>query len=853
MRPLNALVPFVAGLLIALTYLLVQGTAPDAERHERTLDALRTVFLYNAALQRDVLRARAGLLRNYDPLVASMARLGEATARLAEAGEITSGDARADIDRSAAALAAAVRDEEALVEAFKSDNALLHNSLSYFNYTVGRMAAGGDSPSAPGIVALAAAMLRFVNDPRPELASDVSDAFDELTRRPDNHAPGAEAMSLVSHGRLIVQTLPRVDDVVAHLQAAATTDRARTLQDAYMAAHGRAADSAGRFQAFLYIAALILVGYIVYLFIRLRANAQILRERLDFEGLISSISTEFINLPHNRIRENVAKALKRLVDHAGLDGAEIIVHQAGKADLAASYAYRSPATRAPGRPLEEVLDFALDWSMEAYQRNRLIFVPDVGQMPESLEKATLRTHGIRTWLCIPMRLTGDRQGIFTLHAMQPRPWRQDDITLLRTAAELFANAIARERGEIEREALQARLNQSQRLEAIGTLAGGIAHEFNNILGAILGYGEMAQGALRNNPAARRYVRQMVKAGERARDVVDQVLAFGRRRDREHRPVLAGTAIAEAIELMRAALPATLSVRTDLKAGDATIMGDRTELQQVVMNLGQNAAQAMNGRGLLELGLDTVDAARRLTLSHGGLPAGRYIRLTVSDTGHGMDQATIERIFEPFFTTKPAGQGTGLGLSTVHGIVTALRGAVNVRSRPGEGTTFEIYIPRLERAAPPAAETVIDPAPRGRGETILIVDDDKSLVLLGEEMLAALGYEPVGFDDSKAALAAFRVDPGRFDLLLTDEVMPELTGLELADACHQVRPDLPVLLMTGDTRPLRPERIRAAGIREILRKPLLAAQLGECVARYLDGQAVPAGHTSAAFLDGRDHP
>ena len=711
MRPLNALVPFVAGLLIALTYLLVQGTAPDAERHERTLDALRTVILYNAALQRDVLRARAGLLRSYDPLVASIDSLGEATARLAEAGEITSGEAKADIDRSAAALAAAVRDEEALVEAFKSDNALLHNSLSYFNYTIGRMAAGGDSPSAPGIVALAAAMLRFVNDPRPELASDVSGALDELTRHPDNHAPDAEAMSLVGHGRLIVQTLPRVDDLVARLQAAATSDRARALQDTYMAAHGRAAYRAGRFQAFLYVAALILVGYIAYLFVRLRANAQILRERLDFEGLIASISTEFINVPHDRIRENVAKALKRLVDHAGLDGAEIIVHQAGKADIAAGYVYRSPAARAPGRPLEEVLDVALDWSMEAYQRNGLIFVPEVGQMPESLEKAALRAHGVRTWLCIPMRLTGDRQGIFTLHAVQPRQWRQDDITLLRTAAELFANALARERGEIEREALQVRLNQSQRLEAIGTLAGGIAHEFNNILGAILGYGEMAQSALGNNPTARRYVGQMVKAGERARNVVDQVLAFGRRRDREHWPVRAETAITEAIELMRAALPATLSVRTDLKAGDATLMGDRTELQQVVMNLGQNAAQAMNGRGLLELGLDTVDANRRLTLSHGGLPAGRYIRLAVSDTGHGMDQATIERIFEPFFTTKPAGQGTGLGLSTVHGIVTGLGGAVNVRSRPGEGATFEIYIPRLERAAPPDAETVIDPARR----------------------------------------------------------------------------------------------------------------------------------------------
>ena len=250
-----------------------------------------------------------------------------------------------------------------------------------------------------------------------------------------------------------------------------------------------------------------------------------------------------------------------------------------------------------------------------------------------------------------------------------------------------------------------------------------------------------------------------------------------------------------------------------------------------MNLGTNAAQAMNGRGTLHVELEAFESIEGLTLSHGSLPKGPYVRLVVRDTGHGIDRATIERIFEPFFTTKPVGQGTGLGLSTVHGIVTQHGGAINVRSRPGRGTTFKVYFPRIEDAAA-HEEAVQAPARRGHGETILIVDDDKPLVLLGEEMLAALGYEPVGFDSSSAALSAFQADPKRFDLVLTDEVMPEITGTELAGVFHQVRPDLPIILMTGNDRPVQQDRLYSAGIREVLRKPLLSRAIANSLARQL---------------------
>ena len=485
----------------------------------------------------------------------------------------------------------------------------------------------------------------------------------------------------------------------------------------------------------------------------------------------------------------------------------------------------------PNCRFEKIIKFVLDWQLGGYERQGCICVPDVGALPDSREKAVLQEHKVRSWLCVPIWYAGERLGFLVLQTMtKEKHWPDDDIARLRTAAEIFAYAIARERNKSERDALQARLNQSQRLEALGTLAGGIAHEFNNILGAMLGYGEMAEAASRKGSAARRYVGQIMKAGERAQNVVQQVLAFGRRREREHRSIRAEPVVAEAIELMRASFPA-IAIRTDLNAGRASIRGDPTELQQVVINLGTNAAQAMDGRGTLHVELEAFESIEDLTLSHGSLPKGSYVRLVVRDTGQGMDRGTIDRMFEPFFTTKPVGQGTGLGLSTVHGIVTQHGGAINVRSRPGRGTTFKVYFPRSEDAAEDK-EAAQAPARRGHGETILIVDDDKPLVLLGEEMLAALGYEPVGFDSSSAALAAFHADPKRFDLVLTDEVMPEITGTELAGVFHQVRPDLPIILMTGNDRPVQQDRLTSAGIREVLSKPLLSRAIANSLARQL---------------------
>src|SRR5262249_973449 len=261
--------------------------------------------------------------------------------------------------------------------------------------------------------------------------------------------------------------------------------------------------------------------------------------------------------------------------------------------------------------------------------------------------------------------------------------------------------------------------------------------------------------------------------------------------------------------------------------------------QVVVNLCTNGAHAMKNHGTLRVTLDAVEADDRLTLSHGKLSPGRYIRLAVKDTGCGIDAATLERILEPFFTTKPVGQGTGLGLSTVHGIVSHHGGALNVESSPGDGSTFEAYFPHAGEVAVAEEVARATKVPRGNGEAILIVDDDAPLVALAEEILAALGYEAVGFDQSATALEVFRAAPDRFDLVLTDDIMPEMTGTELAGVMHKIRPNVPIILMTGGGGSIRPHRLQAAGIREIVKKPLLSATIADLLARHL---SPPAGST-----------
>jgi signal transduction histidine kinase/ActR/RegA family two-component response regulator len=375
------------------------------------------------------------------------------------------------------------------------------------------------------------------------------------------------------------------------------------------------------------------------------------------------------------------------------------------------------------------------------------------------------------------------------------------------------------------------LRQSQKMEAIGTLAGGIAHDFNNILGAIIGYGELAQRQAPEGSALRRYLDHIMKAAGRARALIDRILSFSRSGLTERVPVRVQAVVAETLLLLRASLPPKVRLEQDLLAADSTVIGDETRLHQVTMNLCTNAVQAMREGGVLRVVLERVELSMPHALRRGQLAAGTYVHLMVSDTGTGIPPQIVDRIFDPFFTTKSVGEGTGLGLSLVHGIVADLGGAIEVSSAVGEGTTFHIWLPASSEAARPTASQPVH-LPHGHGETVMIVDDEPALLSLTEETLAEVGYEPVGFGSSVAALRAFRADPGRFDVVLTDEVMPELPGTELAREISTMRSGALILLMSGHGGPYLAARAAAAGVSEVLRKPLQRRDLAESLARLL---------------------
>jgi CheY-like chemotaxis protein len=330
---------------------------------------------------------------------------------------------------------------------------------------------------------------------------------------------------------------------------------------------------------------------------------------------------------------------------------------------------------------------------------------------------------------------------------------------------------------------------------------------------------------------RRYLDNVMHAGGRAKALVERILAFSRSGMGERGPINVQAVIEETLELLAASLPPGVSLTKRLEAGDAAIVGDATQLHQVAMNLCTNALQAMKNGGVLEVVLDRADVAQSRRLSHGNLASGTYVRLCISDTGSGIAPDVLDRMFDPFFTTRGAAEGTGLGLSLVHGIVADLGGAIDVRTTVGRGTTFTIWLPTAGEAVARSAAVAAE-LPRGQGQTVMIVDDEKPLVALAEEILAELGYEPIGFSSSPAALEAFREAPRRFDIVLTDETMPELIGTDLARQIRLLRPDIPIVLMSGYSGPQLLERARAIGIREVLRKPLQSRDIAECFGRVL---------------------
>ena len=389
----------------------------------------------------------------------------------------------------------------------------------------------------------------------------------------------------------------------------------------------------------------------------------------------------------------------------------------------------------------------------------------------------------------------------------------------------------REIAEQERLALEKQLFRAQKMEAIGTLAGGIAHDFNNILGAVIGYAEITLFGLSDSPW-RSKLERIIKICERAKDLVQQILTFSRHSDQELKPVQPAILIKESLKLLRSSLPSTIEIRQDITATTSTILADPTRIHQIMMNICTNAAHAMRETGgILEVSVKKRDICEEDVSPDFQLEPGPYIVLTVKDTGKGIPLDIQHRIFEPFFTTKRPGEGTGLGLSVVYGILKNYRGTVTVDSFPGKGATFQVFLPRIDEDIPSVREEKeILP---GGSERILFVDDETVLVEMGQEMLQTLGYQVTGIRSSLEALERFRNKPSLFDLIITDMTMPQMTGIDLSRQILQIRSGFPIILCTGYSEIITEDKARQLGIREFIMKPLFMKDLALAIRRVLD--------------------
>ncbi len=400
----------------------------------------------------------------------------------------------------------------------------------------------------------------------------------------------------------------------------------------------------------------------------------------------------------------------------------------------------------------------------------------------------------------------------------------------------------------ERKELESQLCQTQKIEAIGTLAGGIAHDFNNILAVLFLHTELAQSDAEPGSELWESLQTIQTVAERAKDLVHQILTFSRQVETRRHPARVSAVIQETLGLLRASLPATVKMeQTFPEAGD-TIMIDPTQLHQIVLNLCSNAEYAMRDiGGLLTIGVDTVAIDHTLSPALSALPYGSYVRVTIRDTGHGMTPDIMERIFDPFFTTKEVGEGTGMGLAVVHGIVVQAGGEITADSTPGEGTTFALYFPRVQEDE---VSSINDPntLPCGTGR-LLLVDDEILLTQGVHKLLEQLGYEVVSCTSSLKALDIFRGDPYSFDLLITDQTMPQMTGDKLAQAVRRIRTDMPIILCTGFSHTMDRDKARELGVDAFCLKPLTIRELGGTIQRVLQHRAAQV--PSLAYPDA-DH-
>jgi len=822
MTPVVVLVSF---LLLLLTWLLLSGLNLNSTRFDRQLEALDQFFRLERALNREVLTARAGLSRNYDALARLTDAYDDSVHQLRE----TAGS-DAEEGAAIAVLAAGAHRQQNLIEQFKSRNALLRNSFIYFGIFSARLAASDRTPVVAAATTLSAAMLHLTLDTSPAAARDVKGRLEQLAALPDPGTDAASIQAAIAHGGLLHDLLPATDAVLKALMAAATTREQDAVRALIMKRQFAARASARQYRVLLYATSLLLLGALVYFGLQLQARAIALRRRAAFEHVITGVSMRFINAQPHSIDAGIARALADMAECIGCDRAYFVSSGAAPRQQIWCRPGTSSAPDWPRRAMALTARFELS-------ADGVIHVPRVDRLPMGENREACVALGLGGWACATS-VTKDGATVTLGFGVIDRAYRitaAGELSLLRMALDTIVYALERHCMENERSRLETRLQQARRMETVGTFSSGIAHNFNNILGGILGHTEMAEEHLASNARSRRNLDAIRRGAERARDLVDQILAFGRRREGRQEPVCVKTLVAEAKSLLAPSLPANIEIAVSEMSETAVVSAEPAQLQQVILNICNNAAQAMDNRGVIKIQIGTREMTDTAMIGRIGINSGRFVVVSISDSGRGMDEATLSRIFEPFFTTRP--NGNGFGLATARDIVLEHNGTLEVQSAPGAGTRFDIWLPSVPCLAPISSQRASGSAGRGIGETVLVLEADRERLLRHEEILAALGYEGVGFTGSQEAVQAC-AERARFDAALVCHQPGASFALDFATTLHELAPSLPIVLATTSARDLDAQLLAASGVSEVVHHPLTSAELASALSRCLTNSARP---------------
>lgn len=795
----------VAALVAMLTWLLVMGFNRTDQRVQHSLASLDSYMTSESALHRDVLSARAGLLNNYDPLDVDLSQMTLAL----EGASIPQPHTLER--RSSELLARSLEQQKMLTERFKTSNALVQNSLAYFAaYGAKIKERRFHSEIQHGVDRLSSAMLGLHLSNSRSAQTEVEAAITLLSRSCLRYTCERDVHNLMAHARLLKDQLPSIGETIEQMVRSGGRAPANALSRHLLDRQIENEGSAARFRVFLYVVSLILLYLLVRWGLAMRAQSAALQRQVALEHAVSRLSTRLIGADPDGIMPAVCEALNELTTALGARCGWFVDESERVQRWSTEHAFTTEEISAIRKHSAQSGARALGVARIDAQTSR-------GDVARIVAAAQLET------LCCIFSPDAERSSRLLLFGFSEAgsvgPAAQ--LSVLRSALDALSMSLDHAALHKERRRLEAQLEHARRMETVGAFASGIAHNFNNLLGAMSGQLEMAEEIPDVPKPMRNHLQQIRLSADRGQGLIQALLSYGRRRDRRQQMVPIDALVLESRDLAIAALETSYRVIFEEPASGACAFADPVQLQQVLLNLCHNAAQAMHRGGTIRIRTARERVTKAFDAIGGRVEAGDYVTICVEDHGCGMDDDLQQRIFEPFFTTKPS--GTGLGLSTARDIVLEQRGALTLTSRVGQGTSITVWLPNSSDA--PTRPQQAEPIAKGAGETILYVSIDDGKRIWGEDLLAALGYEPVGAASVEQALTMVRANRQRFDAIIVGGEDPTIELRDFFGSMRSLAPAIPRILAVKHPERQSPRALLKAEITAVLQFPLNPREIG----------------------------